>query len=314
MKILAAPLQGFTEAPWRRCHREVYGSAVACYYSPFVRVEGGEPRAKDLRDVASPLNVGVPFVPQIIFKDAAEFHLLTDALVAQGFGEIDLNLGCPFPPQVKRGRGCGAVANASLLGELADMMADEYPSTVFSLKMRLGAERPDEWRQAIDAINRMPLSHVAVHPRVGRQQYSGELWLGEFADFHARCRHPLVFNGDITLPGQIASLSERYPWLEGVMVGRGLLASPSLTEEYASGRDWTDGERLEKILELHSRLLAHYSDCLCGDSQILSKIKPYWDYLEPTIGHKAAKAIKKAGTMAKYNAAVGNISTIITER
>lgn len=33
MKLYAAPLQGFTEAPWRNLHQEVFGG-IDAYYTP----------------------------------------------------------------------------------------------------------------------------------------------------------------------------------------------------------------------------------------------------------------------------------------
>ena len=41
MKLYASPLQGFTEAPWRNIHHELFGG-IDAYYTPFVRVEKGE--------------------------------------------------------------------------------------------------------------------------------------------------------------------------------------------------------------------------------------------------------------------------------
>lgn len=45
MKLYASPLQGFTEAPWRNIHHELFGG-IDAYYTPFVRVEKGEFRNK----------------------------------------------------------------------------------------------------------------------------------------------------------------------------------------------------------------------------------------------------------------------------
>ena len=50
MKLYASPLQGFTEAPWRNIHHELFGG-IDAYYTPFVRVEKGEFRNKDIRDI-----------------------------------------------------------------------------------------------------------------------------------------------------------------------------------------------------------------------------------------------------------------------
>ncbi len=61
------------------------------------------------------------------------------------------------------------------------------------------------------------------------------------------------------------------------------------------------------MLGFHRELLDHYTSILCGDSQIISKIKPFWEYAEAEIGRKAWKAIRKAGNMAKYHSAVAMI-------
>lgn len=305
--ILAAPLQGYTEAPWRHYHRQIYGG-VDFYYMPFMRVEGQEVRPKDIRDLNSKLNADTPVVPQIIFKDISEFQILVDAIAANGYSELDLNLGCPFPPQMNRGRGCDAVHNARLLRETAELMAKEYTSIKFSIKMRLGAERPDEWRQTIDIINSMSLKHVTLHPRIGSQHYSGELHLDQFSDFQKECTHPLIFNGDILTISQISEIRRNFPDIKGVMLGRGLLSRPSLAIEYISGEEWPRELRIAKLLEFHALLFRHYGSTLCGEAQILSKIKPFWDYLEAEIGHKPAKAIRKATTLTKYHIALNTIT------
>lgn len=61
------------------------------------------------------------------------------------------------------------------------------------------------------------------------------------------------------------------------------------------------------MLGFHRRLLEHYSSSLCGESQIISKIKPFWEYAEDEIGRKAWKAIKKATNIAKYHSAVAMV-------
>ena len=307
MEFHSAPLQGYTDAPWRKFHRMVYGNSVDRYYSPFLRLEKGEMRRRDVNDITSDLNDGVPFTPQIIFRDAAEFQALADAVRATGHKAIDLNLGCPFPPQVKKGRGCGMLGNLPELEKIAQLMAEEFADVEFSVKMRLGISEPNEWEASAAIINAMPLSQVTLHPRVGRQQYGGELFMDEFAKFSEQCQHPLIFNGDIASTEQIEAISAQFPGLKGVMAGRGLLARPSLAEEWRTGKEWDQEVRIAHLLQLHSLLLDDYANRLCGDAQILMKIKPFWDYLEPEIGHKAAKAIKKANSLTAYESAIRNI-------
>ena len=49
LPIHFAPLQGYTDAAYRQAHACIFGG-IDTYYSPFVRVEHGEIRRKDIRD------------------------------------------------------------------------------------------------------------------------------------------------------------------------------------------------------------------------------------------------------------------------
>lgn len=299
--LMAAPLQGYTEAPFRHFHSEIYGGAGSLtYFTPFVRIEKGEPRPRDMRDVTSPLNANHHLIPQIIFRDAAEFRLLVSALRESGYDRVDLNLGCPFVPQVRKGRGAGMLQAPNRLREIADIMAADYPDIGFSVKMRLGVSDPAEWRLLMPLINTMPLTHLTVHPRTAAEQYSGPLHPDEFARIADNCVHPLIFNGDITTPEMIDDLRRRFPSLAGVMIGRGLLSRPSIFSEWTSGHEWQPADRREAILRLHAAILDHYTRTLSGDTQILAKIKPLWDYFGTGFDRKTVKKLLKSPTLSTY--------------
>lgn len=302
IKLHIAPVQGHTDAAWRHFHQEIYGGAHD-YYTPFIRLERGEFRKHDLKDFTSPLNGNHNVVPQVIFRDTAELRALVEGLVNAGASRIDLNTGCPFPLQTARGRGAGFIPNIDEYSKLPSLLAD-FPEVEFSLKMRLGYADPEEWRGVMPAIRDMRLSHVTLHPRVAKQQYGGDLHLDEFAAFLSQCPHPVIFNGEIKTPDGIAAAKEMFPSVAGVMCARGVLGRPSLIAEYESGEEWSPARRLDTMMRFHRALLAHYEDVLCGDAQILSKIKPFWEYAEAEIGRKAWKAIRKASNMAKYHSAV----------
>ncbi len=303
MDLFVAPLQGYTDSAWRRFHAEVYGPVASAYYSPFIRMERGEVRRHDLGEIAPECNDGYRLVPQIIFRDADEFGRLVDAVAASGYGEVDLNLGCPFPLQTRKGRGAAMLRRPEILSEIASVM-NRRDGMRFSVKMRLGLEEPDEWQGVIDILNRMPLVQIAVHPRTARQGYAGELHGGEFGRILGRSEHPVVFNGGLLAPADFTDIAGRYPQVAGLMVGRGLLGRPSLLDEVAGGEEWSRERRMSHLKIFHDLVFNYSVDRYQGDSQILSKLKPFWDYLEPEIGRKAAKVIRKAGTLGKYRSAV----------
>lgn len=94
--IRFSPLQGYTDAIYRQAHARFFGG-VECYYSPFVRVEHGEIRRKDVRDIEPENNEGFRLVPQLIAPDLEKAERILELFVSRGYREADLNLGCPFP-------------------------------------------------------------------------------------------------------------------------------------------------------------------------------------------------------------------------
>ena len=191
------------------------------------------------------------------------------------------------------------------MDEIAKLSAKD--SIKFSVKMRLGQNTPDEAFALLPILNDAPLAHITLHPRLGKQQYKGAVDFTSFARFYDECHHPLVYNGDITSVSQIRKMESGYPKLAGIMIGRGMLARPSLAAEYKATSDanaFSEKDLLSKILEMHSRLYEHARNTYQGDSQILSHIKSFWEYLEPSIPKKAFKKIKKAGNLGEYDAAV----------
>lgn len=218
--------------------------------------------------------------------------MLVDTLAEAGAKRIDMNMGCPFPPQVRKGRGAGMLVHPDIISKIAEAMGEYSDSIEFSVKMRLGVDDPDEAFALVDILNSMPLRHVTVHPRTAKQQYKGNLWLEDMDTFTSKLRHPVIFNGEISTPMQIDELSQRY---DGVMVGRGLLARPSLLVEYRSGFELTEKEREEAFLDLLRNTFSLLEQKLCGAAQLRDKLKPYWEYAPNSLDKRLVKQGKKFG-------------------
>lgn len=291
--VAFAPLQGYTDCAYRCVHHEVAGG-VDEYYTPFVRLEGGEVRRKDLRDIDFDRNEGVPTVPQIIFKDRDEFARLCDAVATAGWRRVDLNMGCPFPMQVKAGRGSGLLSQVERVEAIAEEMG-RRKEMIFSVKMRLGQEDAEECMRLVPILNEMPLEHVTMHPRLGKQQYKGKPDGEAFERFMAECHHPVVYNGDLLTVADVEGVMARWPKLKGMMLGRGLLARP-----WQMG----GGEPQAVVSEMHRRIYDYACSVLQGDSQILARLYAFWEYQTPLLDKKQYKAIMKSGSLRNYRAAI----------
>ncbi len=298
IKIYSAPLQGYTDAAWRNAHETIFGG-VDAYFSPFVRIERGEFRNKDIKDIEPLNNKVMHFVPQIIASEEDELRRLTDLVIEKGYNEIDINMGCPFPLITRKYKGCGILPYPDKVRAIMNVMQD-YKGIEFSVKMRLGLEDKDEWKNILPILNDTHLKSVTLHPRIGRQQYKGDVDMDSFASFYDECKLPLIYNGDIKKIDDIEKISKEFPLLDGIMIGRGLLANPSLAYEYKNGINMPDKELYNKIIEMHSFLFDYYSNTLQGESQILNKMKTFWEYLLPDMDKKIHKAIKKSSSLNKY--------------
>ncbi len=85
------------------------------------------------------------------------------------------------------------------------------------------------------------------------------------------------------------------------MIGRGLLQRPTLAREFREGKTADEATVRDCVLSIHSEVLDHYMKTLeGGNGQILQKILPFWEYMEPVFGHKFVKAIRKVHTLEQY--------------
>lgn len=305
-EIHFAPLQGYTDWIYRNTFAAHFCGADA-YYTPFVRVEKGDVfRKRDLRDIDPANNTVSNLIPQILPGSVEEFRLLVQLVREKGYSRVDINLGCPFPLIAGKRKGAGMLPYPEEVEQLLAVV-DEFPEVVFSLKMRLGWGDADECIRLLPIINAIRLCSVTIHARIGKQQYKGETNLDAFERFYRECKHPLFYNGDLSTSEDIENILKRFPLLRGVMIGRGLLASPFLIADFRKSAVFLPEERMERARAFHKALFVAYSGHLQDELQLLMKMKTFWDYFLPETDRKMLKKIKKANKLSQYNEVVNNV-------
>ena len=305
LPIHFAPMQGYTDAPYRNAHAAIFGG-IAVYYTPFIRLERGTFRTRDVRNAAPAANSGLRLIPQLIARSADEARTIIDMLAQQGHSEVDINMGCPYPMITKRGRGAAMLASPQQVADVLSVVR-EHPRIGFSLKMRLGMQSDDECMALLPVINSTPLRHVTMHPRVAGQLYGGDCNLDAFARFAEGSQHPVIYNGDIATIADIQRIAAQFPQLAGVMIGRGLLSNPALALEYAAGEALATDDLLRRVRLMHQQLLDHYSATLNGDAQVLAKMRPFWEHLLPDGSRKSKKRIARTTSLSAYKVAVAEM-------
>lgn len=171
-----------------------------------------------------------------------------------------------------------------------------------SIKTRIGMEKAQEFAEILKIYNQYPLEELIVHPRVRDDFYENHLNLEAFAHALEESKAPVCYNGDIFTLEDYRKITERFPKVERVMLGRGLLANPGLLSEILTGK------RMEKeeFKAFHDRIYEDYRKIMQGDTNTLFKMKELWNYMQFMFGdrEKAMKKIRKAKGAVEYESAV----------
>ena len=107
MEYYFAPLEGITGYVYRNTHHKFFPGTDR-YYTPFAAPNYTKNfKTKEKQDIAPENNAGVPLVPQILSNKADETLWAVEEMAQRGYGEVNLNLGCPMPTVARKKKGSG---------------------------------------------------------------------------------------------------------------------------------------------------------------------------------------------------------------
>ena len=269
MQYYFAPMEGLTDSIYRTLHHK-YFPGVDRYYMPFISPTIHRALThKEDREL--PYADSVPFtaVPQILTKVSEDFLWAAQVCADRGYDEVNLNVGCPSGTVVSKGKGSGMLRDKDSLDRFLDEIFTGSPLPI-SVKTRLGLESPDEFPALLEIYNRYPIKELTIHPRVRKQFYDGSVFM-EMFDYAVRnSRNPLCYNGDIQTLAQAQAISETYPNVQSVMIGRGLIADPGML----SGG--TDKQTLEHFV---NDMMDAYEEAFGGSRNAIFRLKENWGFL-----------------------------------
>ena len=303
MKYYLAPMEGLTTYTFRTVWNTYYGG-MDKYFTPFI--SNRRMNSRERNDILPEHNEGMHTVPQILTNRADEFLALAGQLADYGYTCVNLNLGCPSGTVVSRNRGAGFLSVPRELDRFLAEIFSKCPIRI-SVKTRIGVEDPEEWRLLLAIYENYPLEELIIHPRLQQEGYAGTPHMEAFAEAASRLNCPLCYNGDITSPASLMRLRERFPNLETVMLGRGILQNPALLSRIKSPTS-CDAE-LSTLRAFHDTLLSRYREIMSGDTNTLYKMKDLWTFLGRSFSNadRHLKKIKKADSISDYKIAVGNL-------
>jgi tRNA-dihydrouridine synthase len=241
-------------------------------------------------------------------KDAAEFLFVAAFVQKLGYKELNWNLGCPYPMVAKRGMGSGLLRDPQKIDTILQRIFSESDINV-SVKMRLGYESSEEIFRVLPVLEKYSLVNVAIHPRIGKQLYKGEVDLEAFAHCVEQSNHKIIYNGDITTVDYFLEMKDRFPMIDHWMIGRGLIADPFLPAMIKANTQEYPEDRIELFSKFHDTLFQAYEEALSGPKHIVMKMYHFWEYFIRLFPNspKALKKIKKANSIRIYREIVGEI-------
>ena len=243
---ILSPMDGVTDAPFRRLCRVLSGDRMGLLVSEFVPTDGDAVFNPDGHKQLKFFPEERPFGVQIFGRFPDRMAAAAGKIAERYHPEfIEVNAGCPAPKVAGKGSGSGLLRDLPRLQEiLHDVKAvldAKTPEIPLTLKCRIG------WDD--DSINVMETLKIAegegvemltVHGRTRLQGYNGLAnwdWIGKVA---AAAKIPVIGNGDVNSVECARERINTYG-VSGVSIGRGAMHNPWIFGQIADA--WEGREK-----------------------------------------------------------------------
>jgi tRNA-dihydrouridine synthase len=218
-----------------------------------------------------------PIVAQIWGKNPQNFFKTAAELARLGFAGVDINMGCPDRKVVRSGGGVGLIQTPDLAIEIiaavkAGWAAGKHQHKTnrhlakssnqllpVSVKTRLGYASVLQWRDWLTTPLGQNLANLTVHLRTKKELSKAPAHYELIADIvelrdELSPATRLTINGDIADRQQARSLQQKFPGVNGLMIGRGVFANPFCFTD----RPNPTGAELLDLLNYHLDLFDQY--------------------------------------------------------
>lgn len=307
MKYYFAPLEGLTDSIYRRLHNQFF-SGLDKYYTPFLSPTVHRALTpREARELPPADSLGYNCVPQLLTKSAEDFLWMAHQCRDLGYEEVNLNIGCPSGTVTAKGKGSAMLDDHEALDRFLNAIFSEA-SVSISIKTRIGFHTAEYFPELLDIFNHYPIKELTIHPRIRDVFYKGPVDLDCFSYALTNSRNPICFNGNLCTLEDIQCLQSRFPELNAVMLGRGLIGDPGMLSQ----RD----TKVTALEQFYDALLEEYTIAFGGPRNAMFRLKENWRYLlrrfQPC--EKLAKRLRKTTDVAEYKAITKEIFHTIPMR
>ena len=306
MRYYYAPLEGITDATFRRLHHK-YFPGVDRYFMPFISPTIHRClTAREARELPEADSVPFTAVPQLLGKNVEDMLWAIEICRDLGYDEVNINLGCPSGTVVSKGKGSGMLSDIYALDAFLESI---YAHAVLpvSLKTRIGVNDSENWERILEIYRDYPVKELTVHPRIRKAFYKGNCDLEAFAKAVEGSPFPVCYNGNISSLEDVRAISAQFPSVGSVMIGRGLVADPGML----SGG--TDRQTLQAFL---NELSDTYCTIFGSKRNAIYRMKDNWHYLIALFegSDKLWKEMRKSTDYDRFMAIANEIITTLPMR
>lgn len=253
IKLILAPMAGFSDQPFRRLCMEFGASEVVTELVSANALVRDNQRTYDMIRIHAEER---PASVQIFGSDPAVMAEAARRVESVNPEFIDINMGCPAKKVVKNGAGAALLADPKLIAKIVKEVAAAV-NTPVSIKIRTGinAENKTGMEAAQLAVD-SGAARITVHARTVSDGFTGPIDYDFVKQLKSRVHVQVIGNGGI------GSLADARRWLDytgcdGLMVGRGAIGHPSIFRSIPSGIELPDVEELDVVMR-HCRLMEEY--------------------------------------------------------
>lgn len=216
-----------------------------------------------------------PIVAQIWGAIPDDFAQIAAYCKTLGYHGIDINMGCPDASAVKAGGGAGMIRTPENAAQV--IAAAKTAGLPVSVKTRLGYSTIDEMRDWLAHLLHQGVVNLTIHLRTKKEMSKVPAHYEVIPQILALRDEIapdtlITINGDIENRAEGLALVEKYPGIDGIMIGRGIFHNPfCFRDEEPLGNEF-------------SKTSAARASASAGETEALREA-----VLENSVGEKASK-------------------------
>ena len=225
--FILAPMEAVTDVVFR--HVVARASAPDIWFSEFTNATGWvHAGQKAIGGRLIKTDGENPIVAQIWGGEPGDMEQLALHCRELGYHGIDINMGCPAKSAIKSG-GSALIRKPDVA--IAAIKAAKTAGLPVSVKTRLGYTHIDEWRDWLTTLLQQNIVNLTIHLRTKKEMSKVPAHFELIPEIIAlrdeiAPQTLLTINGDIENREHGLELANKYPGIDGIMIGRGVFHDP----------------------------------------------------------------------------------------